>query len=227
MKQFLFLSLIVLSFSACKKESTEAPVIVEPRPEKLLSSDTLRTGTMLGFTIGQPSVLIYTKLQDIRTEKGINNLAIVGNVFTNLDSLANRIPLYTQILLDETIGTSTGIQITFTNNIVSSIYTNDGVKLGSWPGGNVNASVQVGNKREDIYNKLVNIKKVAGLAKKFERISVFAKDVNKSYDLNMSLSPQWYFAFNLNTKQYNRIQLNFTAGKLISIYSYVFETPAD
>jgi hypothetical protein len=221
MKQLAALLLVLLSLSACKKGAATSPeIIIEPPVERRISSDTLTSGQQWGLTIGQASADLYAKIQEIRLQKQISYLGVVGNVFTNLEGLENKIPLYSSISLDEKRGTSTGIQISFAENKVKSIFTNNGISLNSWPTG---SGILLGDKIEDIYQKLVAIKKTNYYASKFERISIFFKDVNKAYDAQMSLSPQWYFVAPLDSKKYNIVQLNFTAGKLVSIYSAVFE----
>jgi hypothetical protein len=221
MKQLAAFFLVLLSLSACKKDTKTSPeIIIEPPVERRISSDTLTSGQQWGLTIGQASADLYAKIQEIRVQKQISYLGVVGNVFTSLDGLENKIPLYASIYLDEKRGTSTGIQISFAENKVKSIFTNDGIALNSWP---ANTGIVIGDKIEDIYQKLVVIKKINYYASKFEHISIVFKDVNKAYDAQMSSSPQWYFIAPLDSKKYNIVQLNFTAGKLVSIYSAVFE----
>ena len=72
--------------------------------------------------------------------------------------------------------------------------------------------------------KLVNIKKSDVTSKKLERLSIFLKNNNKPFDPQMSASPQWYFIATISAKRYNHVSLNFTDGKLVSIYTTVFET---
>jgi hypothetical protein len=227
MKRFLpILSLIILAVTACKKENslkeTGGP---DPIPPKLISSDTLTTGGQWGIAIGQTSAEIYAKVQAMRGERGITYMGIVNNVYTDLESLENKIPLYSSVYLDETKGTGTGIQLNFADDKVKSIYTNDGVQLNMWPIGNgASATVAVGDPVDAIYQKLVNIKNKGTYANKFERMSIFFKDVTKAYDPQMSASPQWYFATTVSDKRYKFVQYIFTAGKLSAIYSSVYES---
>lgn len=225
MKQLYILVYMVIALSACKKEVSDNNVIIDPLPPKILSSDTLRTGQLWGLAIGQPVADSYAKIQALSAEKNINTLVVVNNVYTTLDSLQTRLPLYTSLYLDSKIGSSTGIQVNFINGEVSVMYTNDGVKLAKWPTStNTNATIKVGDNIAGIYQKLVNIKKTA-YANKLERISIFYKDIASAYDTQMSVSPQWYFGSVINDKTYNRVQLNISAGKIVSIYSTVFENP--
>jgi hypothetical protein len=226
MKQLSIFFLVLLVLPACKKEATDpTKIIIEPPTTYLISRDTLTTGQLWGLTIGQSSTDLYAKIQEIRVERKITGLSVVGNVFTSLDGLENKIPLYTSINLDEAVGTSTGIQIAFSENKVRSIYTNNALALTKWPIGNgANATVAIGDKIEDIYSKLVAIKNIGAYTRKFEYIAIFSKDLTKTYDPQMSASPQWYFAVPAGNKKYNDVQLNFTSGKLVSIYSKVFVT---
>lgn len=224
---FPILALIVLSFAACKKENAAKGEFggPDPIPPRLISTDTLSSGAFWGIAIGENSADIYTKIQAMRIERNIGGMGIVNNVYTDIEALESKIPLYTSIFLDEAKGTGTGIQIGFADDKVKTIFTNDGVQLNYWPLINsADAAVAVGTPINKLYQKLVNIKKQAAYAKKFERISIFSKDVNKAYDPQMSASPQWYFASVITDTRYNRVILNFTAGKLVSIYSTVYES---
>jgi hypothetical protein len=223
-KVYTFLLAAVL-FTACKKADTEDRIIVEPPYQKLIASDTLTSGQLLGLTIGQTSAELYAKIQQVQAAEKIGGLSIVNNMYTSIDSLKTRLPLYTGLLMDEAVGTSTGVQLSFENNKVKTIFLNNGAQLTRWPVGFAqNTTIAVGDPIEDIYQKLVNIKKNPVLAKKLERLSIFFKDNNKPYDPQMSASPQWYFVSTKSAKRYMYVTLNFTAGKLVSIYTAEFET---
>ncbi|MBK0379653.1 hypothetical protein [Mucilaginibacter segetis] len=225
MKKLYIFLLVSAAFFSCKKENTGNGIIIDPPAAKIISQDTLTSGQFLGLTIGQTSTGIYATIQANKTTQQISYLNVVGNVFTQLDSLKDRLPLYTSILLDEQKGTGTGIQIYFENDKVKSIWTNDGIQLNKWPVGNsTNATIAVNDQISTIYQKLVNIKKIASYANKFERLSIFSKDINKVYDPAMSASTQWYFTSVINSRQYNVVQLNFNANTLTSIYSTIYES---
>ena len=226
MKKLLLILFTGLSLTACikEKDNNEITTGPEPLPEKILSRDTITSGQLWGFAIGQTSANAYANAQEIKTERQIGYMSVVGNVFTSLEPLQNKIPLYTTILLDPTIGTSTGIQIYFANSKVKSIWTNDGVQMGRWPVVTAsNSSVAVGDNINDIYAKLMNIKSISTYANKFERISMFDKDFSKAYDPQMANSRLWYVNGNIDDKKYYRLELNFTAGTLTSIYSTLLE----
>lgn len=224
MKYALCLLAVLCFLTACKKEEETATVIIEPPTEVVMSADTLASGQMWGLAIGQSASGIYSKIQEIGSEKHITYLGVVGNVFTDLGTVENAIPLYASVLLDEAKGTSTGIQISIAKNKVASIWTNGGIQLNKWPvQHNKNSSITKGDPVESVYQKLVNIKKIKSFKKKFERISIFNKDVNKPYDAHMSVSPQWYFRSAVDDDSYYLIFLNFSEGKLISIYSTLYK----
>lgn len=223
-KLYTFLLAAVL-FTACKKEDNEDGKIIEPPYQKLIASDTLTSGQLFGLAIGQTGVELYAKLQQVQATEKIGGLSIVNNIFTSIDSLKTRLPLYTGIFMDEAIGTSTGVQLSFENNKVKTIFFNNGTQLTRWPVGFAqNATIAVGDPVDDIYQKLVNIKKNPLSAKKLERLSIFFKDNHKPYDPQMSASPQWYFISTVSPKRYIYVSLNFTAGKLVSIYTAEFES---
>ncbi|MDB5274897.1 MAG: hypothetical protein JWO58_3264, partial [Chitinophagaceae bacterium] len=123
MKHLSILLLILLSLSACIKQNVSPTgPIVEPPFQKLISRDTLKTGQQWGITIGQSNADIYAQIQAIQADKHIDYLGVVGNVFTSLDGFDTKIPLYQSIFLDESRGTSTGIQISFADDKVKAIF---------------------------------------------------------------------------------------------------------
>lgn len=225
MKKIYTFLLAAVLFTACKKAELDDRIIIEPPYQKQISSDTITNGQLFGLAIGQTSVELYAKLQQIQVAEKIGGLSIVNNIYITIDSLKTRLPLYTGLLMDEEKGTSTGVQLSFENNKVKRIYLNSGEMLTRWPlGFTQNTTIAVGDPVDDIYQKLVNIKKNSAFAKKLERLSIFFKDNKKPFDPQMSASPQWYFVSTISAKRYNHVSLNFTAGKLVSIYTTVFET---
>lgn len=224
MKYLAFLILIVVSLTSCTKDEVVADGGPDPIPPKIISRDTLTTGQLWGLTIGQSAADVYAKIQAIRIEKEVGYLGVVGNFYNSLENLDGKIPLYTGVLLDEQVGTSTGIQIYFANGKVQSIFNNSGVKMNKWPTNVVSAvSVAVGDKTDEVYSKLVSIKKMSAYAGKFERISLFSKDPAKDYDPLMSNSRLWYLNGHIADKRYYNTDLNFSNGKLVSIYTSELE----
>jgi hypothetical protein len=186
----------------------------------------LTTGQWWGLNIGDTITDIYKAIQNIQTENGVNYLGIGDNVFTKIEDLEGRIPLYRSVYLDETVGTSSGIQVYFSDNKVKSIWTNSGTELSRWPLNTDRAATIAKNDPiENIYPSLTNIKRIAAFANKFERISLPSKDINKPYDPQMSKSPQWIFSALVSDKRYYVVNLNFSTGVLTSIYATLYEMP--
>ena len=126
--------------------------------------------------------------------------------------------------MDEKNGTESGIQIYFAYNKVDAIWTNSGTELSRWPLNTDRAATIAKNDPiENVYSSLTNIKRVAAFANKFERISLFDKDINKAYAPQMSKSQQWYFATTVSDKRYYVVYLNFSPGVLTSIYATLYE----
>ncbi|EOR93096.1 hypothetical protein ADIARSV_3736 [Arcticibacter svalbardensis MN12-7] len=224
MKRLLLFILPFIVLSACLKEKEE-PIIIEPPVQLLLDSDTLVAGEKWGLTIGESTEALYPKIKELQFAKPITYLGIVGNVFTGIDGLESTIPLYQSVFLDETKGTSSGIQISFSDDKVNSIYTNEGKSLTKWPSNtNANATILKGDQIDKIYGKLANISKISSYAKKFERVSIFSKDVAKDYDPYMSLSSHWEFYASMDEKKHYEVSLDFKEGKLISIAYRLYQT---
>lgn len=221
MKYLLILTAVLSFLAACKVEE-EPLTIIEPPYEAVISIDTINSGQFWGLDIGKNAPEIYATVQAMAAQKSITHLGVVGNVFTELSSIENSIPLYASIFLDEAKGTDSGIQISISEGKVSAIFTNAGTKLSKWPLNNAtHSSVVQGDEAESVYHKLVNIRNIKAFEKKFERISIFNKNIFKPYDLHMSVSPQWYFRVADGNERFNLVSLNFQNGKLVSIYSKV------
>lgn len=227
MKHVLYLLLILVSFGSCKKEQVAAqnPDFESGSIPKIISSDTLTSGQWWGLNISDTITDVYKTIQLIQDPKKINYLGIVGDGLIKIEDLEYTIPLYTSIFLDERIGTESGIQIHFAYNKVKSIHTNSGTELSRWPLNTANvATISKNDPIENIYSSLINIKNIAAYANKFERISLFDKDLTKAYDVQMSKSPQWHFSATVNDKRYYVVHLNFSSGLLTSIYTTLYET---
>jgi hypothetical protein len=224
MKNLFVLLITALAFSACKKDVVKKnnEIIIEPYFDRLISRDTITNGQKFGFIIGKSSAEIYSTIRETRTQQNITFLGVVGNIFTNVDSLKNRLSLYQSVYLDQQVGTNTGIQIAFETDKVSGIWTNNGDKLKRWPTSG-STYITSGDPVANVYIKLASIQKMPAYANKFERISIFFKDTSKGYDAQMAYAPEWYYNANIDDKHYNSVHLNFKAGVLVSIYSALFE----
>jgi len=222
MKRLLILSLPLFLLTACLKDD-EPEIIIEPVFPVLVSSDTLTTGEKWGLTIGMPAEDLYNKIKTLSFQQPVTNVQVIGNFFSKIEDLENKISLYHAIYLDESFGTSTGIQIAFADDKVSTIYTNSGVKLNRWPSESSLINIKTGDATEGIYQKLLRIRQFPGYSKKFERISIFSKNLKKPYDPGMTLSRQWQFVAISDSSHTYHISVNLTDGKLNSIYYYLYK----
>jgi hypothetical protein len=225
MKSTFLLFVIFISLVSCKKETEPVSLTGTPEPiVRVLSSDTLRTGQKWGFSIGDSTTDMYFRMQSNRAEYPMNVFTIVGNIFTKVADLENRLTLYSGIDLDQTIGSPNGIQIAFSNNKIKSIFTNNGTQLSRWPINEApNSSIAIDDSIDGLYSKLVNISHINAYKSNFERISLFFKDLNKDFDPHIILSPQWIYVRRVDSRMFYVIELNFVSGRLASIYSTLNE----
>jgi len=214
----LFLSIV---FTSCMKGSSGTG---DPNPYRPIQKDTVSTGQMWGLTIGETSSNIYTMLQDIRTEKQISYLGVVGNVFSDLSQIQEKIPLYNSLFMDETAGTPTGIQLGFEASKVKLIYMNNGTPLSKWPSINdFQNGITIGDSISTLYDKLVAIKNVAVYGDKLQRLSLFDKNLTAPFDPGMTGSTQWQVVTTTVNKRWQLLELNFSSGSLASIYYTLYE----
>src|SRR5690606_39866084 len=86
---FLFFSLV---FVGCFPDEKEEPtIIIEPDPILLTASDTLATGSYLGFTIGETAENIYTSVTDFKASTSISYLNVVSNIVSGIDRKSTRL----------------------------------------------------------------------------------------------------------------------------------------
>lgn len=219
MKTKLF---IVFSFLVSAMMSCQTDGVVDPQPEPqrtspishIIGRDSIFAGAYLGINIGGSAVQAYEAVQQIRLSKGVNYLNVVSNFSSDIARLQNRIPLYNYILLDETRGTGSGVQITLENGKVKAIYLNSGVKLKQWPlRQGVKSSVRIGDKAGELHSKLLAASKVNSYANKFQRIFLLTKNISTAFDPEMSVSPQWYFTV-IQKDGFDVIKVNFIDNKV-------------
>lgn len=221
MKNVLFLFLISVSIISCEK--FDSPGSDDP---KIISIDTLRSGQKWGLVIGDSCTDVYAALQELEVTEDLDYLGITSNVFTRLEDIETRIPLYTSVFLDETQATTTGIQIYYSDNKVKSIWMNNGMQLTRWPlDTDSSAAVSVNLHVDSIYNRLVNIRSNESYAKMFQRISIFYKNLETPYDSHMRQSAQWHFGLGVNSARFYQVVLNFSSGRLSTIIYTLYENP--
>lgn len=213
MKNSLLLSAFALTLfiAGCTNDSSEPTPLQTSPTANLIGKDSIATGSYLGFEINEDAQQVYAAIQS----KGITHLHIVQNFAPAANLLQDRIPLYSYILLDESKGTDSGVQITLKSGIVEAIYLNSGTKLSKWPILNsVRSSFAVGDRAEDLYAKFNELSKLGAYKPKFERIMLLTKDVAKNYDPVMAASPQWYFVNRSSDKTWEVVQIYFKNGKI-------------
>lgn len=218
-RAFLFLLFPFLFFVGCEKEQLEDPIIIEPPFDLLLlETDSISSGEKLGITIGSKAFEVYQMIRDIREEHRIGGLQLVGNIFSAVADLADRLPLYKQLLFDEQTGTGSGIQLYFEQGKVASIWTNNGDKLSQWPQNPfAKAYIAVNDPVGSVHKRLQTISTTKQYAKKFERLSLFAKDLDKAYDPIMGELNEWYFAIAEEEHHLRIYHFYFDGGKLVAI----------
>ncbi|WP_428663182.1 hypothetical protein [Runella sp.] len=214
-----FLLLLPL-FYGCKMATSVKPETTGPEPEPYqVTRDSVTSGDYLGIAINEEAASVYTKIQNLQLIKGITALNVVNNVFSDLTSLKEQLPLYQYILLDQKPGSDSGVQITVEKQVVKAIYLNSGKQLTQWPEKQPNnSSVRLGDPVSSLYEKLVSIKAIKQFTNKFEYISLLTKNLSANYDLGMSRSPQWYFGYSTGVDQMDQIQVYFQNGKVTKLY---------
>lgn len=210
---------MLLAMLSCQKGAVKPNESVTDHNLTLLGRDTIRTDHFMGLAVGERAEDIYHHLAQLQSSKGVNFVQVVSNTYTGLNQLADKIPLYQSVYLDEWKGTDTGVQIAFADNKVKNIYLNSGRKIDQWPVDmSTTVAIRPGDQVELLYEKLLEIEKLQPYINKFERISLHTKDLSKAYDAHMGLSPQWYFTYFREDNKMDEVQLVFTGGKLSSIY---------
>ena len=207
----------LLTTVGCQMDESPDPTepIVEPRFAILVESDTINSGSYLGLHVTEKAESIYTNIQSLRVPEKISYVNIVSNISTDITQLRNRIPLYQSVLLDQKVGTDSGVQITIEEGKVKSIYLNSGKKLTQWPEkSDSQSSVRVGDQAIELYQKLVNIHNKGTYSNKFERISLFTKDMSTGFDSVMAQSPQWYFSYSTGQDLWEMVQVHLKDGKV-------------
>lgn len=217
------MSLFAVLLSCSKRGQINGP---DPNEPQIISQDTVLSGSLWEFNIGEAADEIYSTIQNVKTDRQIKYLGIINNIFTDVQLLEGRLELYNALFLDETSGTPEGIQIYFEYDKVKSIYKNNGEALGNWPVTfQGNAVVRIGDSIKHIYQPLLAISATPANSPKFQRMSLFQKNVDKGYDPPMEYSPKWQFTSKISDKRFWLVDLNFTAGVLSSMYRTLYEYP--
>jgi len=210
---------LTIFLGGCLNGTIDEPtIIIEPPLVQLVSTDTIGSGSYMGFTIGEKAEEIYVHVTALQASEGVTYLNVVGNVFDGLGGLEERMPLYQLIFLDQKPGSDGGVQLALTDGRVSSIFLNSGKELTQWPEKpRLLPAVQVGDAAEALYPKLEQISADKSYRNKFEYVSLLTKDLSKPYDPHMADAPQWYFAYLLEDHKMDEVKLNFEEGRLKEI----------
>ena len=218
MKNILFAAMLFLTLigTGCLNvDLMEPEIIVEPPVQVFVSRDTISAGEYLGIAVDANVENVYPSLQNLQETKGIMYVNVVSNIFSNVNQLNTRLHLYQSIFLDEQKGTDSGIQISFEGGKVKSIYLNSGKQLAQWPlKENASTSVRVGDQVDALHIKLEKIQSMESYANKFERISLFTKELASQYDPIMTQSPQWYFRYVVEPGLYEHVNIYIEKGKV-------------
>jgi hypothetical protein len=212
---FLFSAVL---FPACQFDTVD-PLVVGPDPEPWrIERDSIQTGSYLDIAIGDAAEAVYPKIQALQDSKGVSTMTVVSNIFSDLALLRTSIPLYSYILLDQSAGSDSGVQISIEAGKIKAIYLNSGKKLSKWPNkGNAASSVRINDDVNALYGKFSKIQQDKSYTPKFERISLMGKNLNAAYDPAMTQSPQWYFGYSTGQDAMDQIQVHFQAGKVTKI----------
>ncbi|MCF0054996.1 hypothetical protein [Dyadobacter sp. CY356] len=212
-----FLFAVIITAVGCQMDIPNENVepIVDPPPIVVISRDSISSGNYLGLAIDEKAENVYSAVQSLQKSKGVTYLNVVSNFSTQFTDLQNRLALYQYILLDESEGTDSGVQINLESGKVKSIYLNSGKQLTQWPEKlSDQSSVRVGDLAGQLYEKFVNIQSKNQYAPKFERILLATKDISLPYDPFMAKSPQWYFAYTVSADVHEMVQINFRDGRV-------------
>ncbi|WP_149240458.1 hypothetical protein [Dyadobacter sp. 32] len=230
MKTAVLATMISLAFfgTGClHNDPVEPEIIIEPTFYVLVSRDTISAGEHLGIRVSADPENAYAALQNLRETKGIPYVNVVSNIFSNVNELDSRIHLYQSIFLDERKGTDSGIQISFEAGKVKSIYLNSGKQLAQWPlKENASTSVRIGDPADALHGKLIKIQSKNAYANKFERISLFTKELASRYDPIMTQSPQWYFRYMTAPKLYEHVEIMMANGKVTYLVVSTYKDPS-
>jgi hypothetical protein len=214
----IFFALTIFLGGCLNDQPDEPTLIIEPPFIQLISTDTISSGSYIGFTVGEEADDIYSQVVALQASDVVTYLNVVGNVFDGLAGLQDRMPLYQTIFFDEKPGSDDGVQLTLTDGQVSSIFLNSGKKLNQWPEKpRLLPAIRVGDAAEALYPKLEKISADKSYRNSFEYVSLLTKDLSKEYDHHMADAPQWYFAYTLEDKKMDEVKLNFEEGKLKEI----------
>jgi hypothetical protein len=215
-----FLFSIMLSTVGCRLAEVDESIapITDPEPLILVERDSMAAGGYLGIQTTEDAKSAYAAVQALLKSQGVGYLNIVGNSSADISQLKNRLPLYSYIVLDQSKGTDSGVQITLEAGKVKNIFLTSGEELSQWPKKeNANASIRLGDEATELHEKLTRIRGIKQYAATFERIMMLTKDLSTPFDPDMAQSSQWYFAYTTAANLFEVVNVHLKNGKVASI----------
>ncbi|CAG4999516.1 hypothetical protein DYBT9275_02245 [Dyadobacter sp. CECT 9275] len=178
---------------------TAGPEITGPEPPppavKLLSRDSITTGTYRGIAINSTDDATFAILEDYRQKGVASYQGAVHNYFADVSDLKERLPFFDYLTLDEQTDTDSGVQISLVAGRVTEIALNNRTALKQWPQtSDSTEAIRIGDEGEVLYNKLVALSTQSAFAPKFQRITLLAKYSYAIYDPAKASLP-WNITF--------------------------------
>jgi len=215
----LILMSSLLFFSCIKDDNTDLEPIVEPPWPVEVKTDSIMTGNLYNVSIGMSAEEVYKGLQGFSNAKGkIEYLSISGVLNVGINSLKDRIPLYSGLILDQKPSSVSSGRINFKNNKIESIYSRDGVRLIKWPYDAVDP-LRLGDPLESIYDKLKKLESDSRYKRLFEYIGMFEKNMDRPFDTIQKKSTLWQSRIAEDDKNFVSIDFIFENEKLVKIRS--------
>jgi len=162
---------------------------------------------------GDTYEICYQKLQDLyKTNQIINHLFVHNEGFQSIENYNLMIPLYSEFLIVDKGNNNYGDSITFSfnNDTLKSIsnlneislLTSGSTVLEEWPDNIVSLNtIKRGDTKDDVFDKLIILKKEKELENRLTRIIYTIKDLNTSYDPNSANSVLWNVIESYDTKE--------------------------
>lgn len=215
LKFFCLIMMAVVLLQSCTKE------------DNFPDTKTITRGEKWGLRIGSSALDVYTRLQQLGSEKGFGAVSIVGqHYFSAPEELQDRLSFYQAITLQSPEAVINRVVISFSKDVINSIEAGGGMlnEIDQWPQGVSNETViHKGDKIATLYDKLVGLYQISTYVN--YQIILPEKTLSKDFDPAMINYNEWGFSFEDDVKPGKRgrtsVGLFFKNGKLEKIsYSY-------
>lgn len=219
--------LLTLSLMGCKFDNPD-PERTGPEPPppilyKLVSIDSITAGDYRGIQIGSQSDEAFAVLENYRKNKLVTYQSAVNNYFSDITELKNKIQFFENLTLDEKMDTPTGVQVILEGGQVKSLTLNSSKVLRQWPeSASTNEAVQLSDKSDVLYNKLVALSTKTQYANKFQKIVLTTRYTYAIYDPIKAKLP-WSFVYWTLPDLGEEIQVYFKDDKVLYIMVRRFE----